>query len=73
MDLLQSPQSSFGLKKSGSQIWVNLKKKIQTSKNGLHAESTTLWAFRHFPSAANVQSTSVPFSNSVSKTATRVD
>lgn len=44
-----------------------------TSKYGLHADKTTLCAFRHFPSAANVQSTNVPFSNNVSKTATNVD
>lgn len=44
-----------------------------TSKYGLHADKTTLCAFRHFPSAANVQSTKVPFSNNVSKTATNVD
>lgn len=37
-------------------------KKKLTSKYGLHAERTTLWAFRYFPSAANVQSTSVPLS-----------
>lgn len=38
-----------------------------TSKYGLHAERTTLWAFRYFPSAANVQSTNVPDSSNVSK------
>lgn len=38
-----------------------------TSKYGLHAERTTLWALRVFPSAARVQSTSVPLSRSVSK------
>lgn len=38
-----------------------------TSKYGLHAERTTLWALRVFPSAASVQSTSVPLSRSVSK------
>lgn len=39
-----------------------------TAKYGLHAESTTLCAFRNFPSAANVQSTRVPFSSNVSNT-----
>lgn len=46
---------------------------ILTSKYGLHADKTTLCAFRNFPSAASVQSTSVPFSRSVSKTAISVD
>lgn len=40
---------------------------LLTSKYGLHAERTTLWALRVFPSAARVQSTSVPLSRSVSK------
>lgn len=41
---------------------------ILTAKYGLHADKTTLWAFRNFPSAASVQSTSVPFSSRVSNT-----
>jgi hypothetical protein len=44
-----------------------------TSKYGLQAERTTLWAFRYFPSAASVQSTSVPDSSNVSKFCIRVD
>lgn len=44
-------------------VWIKL-----TAKYGLHAERTTLCAFRNFPSAANVQSTNVPFSKSVSNT-----
>ena len=43
-----------------------------TAKYGLQAHSTTLWACRNRPSAANVQSTSVWFSRSVSKTASKV-
>lgn len=44
-------------------------KKIKlTAKYGLHADKTTLCAFRNLPSAANVQSTNVPFSRSVSNT-----
>lgn len=39
-----------------------------TEKYGLHAERTTLCAFKNFPSAANVQSTRVSLSNSVSNT-----
>lgn len=43
-----------------------------TEKYGLHAERTTLCAFRNFPSAANVQSTRVSLSNNVSNTAISV-
>lgn len=39
-----------------------------TAKYGLQADKTTLCAFKNFPSAASVQSTSVPFSNNVSNT-----
>lgn len=48
----------------------NFAKKVNelTAKYGLHADSTTLCALRNFPSAANVQSTNVPFSKSVSNT-----
>ena len=45
---------------------------VLTAKYGLHADKTTLCAFKNFPSAANVQSTSVPFSNNVSKTLIKV-
>lgn len=41
---------------------------ILTAKYGLQAHKTTLWAFKNLPSAASVQSTSVPFSKSVSNT-----
>lgn len=44
-----------------------------TSKYGLQAERTTLWAFRYFPSAASVQSTNVPDTSSVSKFCINVD